>query len=348
MSNQTGVLASIPSPPASWAAFPVWIFTIHTYALCILLGIIVAVIVTSRRLTARGAEPGVVLDIAVPAIILGLVGARAYHVLTHPLDYFTGAHPWYYVFEIWLGGNAIFGSLIGGAVGVALGCRFTGLKFLSLADALAPGLLLAQAIGRIGNWFNTELYGMPTSLPWGLQVPSDNPAYPKGLPEGTLFSPTFLYELIWDAVGAAIILAIEHRVRVSRTAEGRPRVQVTTRIPLRWGRAIAFYFIWYGLGRSWFESIRLDPTTVVLGLRINVWTAFVTILLGVVLLGWSLRRHVGLEPSVYRPGRQWVPKDRAVGSVYTAADFAPETAGQAAADEADRVVTATSGGPARR
>ena len=342
----TGVLASIPSPPASWAAFPVWIFTIHTYALCILLGIILAVVVTSRRLTARGAEPGVVLDVAVPAIVLGLVGARAYHVLTHPLDYFSGGHPWYYVFEIWLGGNAIFGSLIGGAVGVWLGCRFTGLRFLSFADALAPGLLLAQAVGRIGNWFNTELYGMPTNLPWGLQVPTDNAAYPKGLPPGTLFSPTFLYELLWDAAGAAIILAIEHRVRL-QVQEGRPHVQVLPRIPLRWGRAIALYFIWYGLGRAWFESIRLDPTTVVLGLRINVWAAFLTVLLGVVLLARSLRRHVGEEPGVYRLGRQWVPKGRTVGSVYTAADFAPETAAQAAPG-ADRAVAATSGSPARR
>lgn len=347
MSNQAGVLASIPSPPASWAAFPVWIFTIHTYAICILIGIIVAVVVTSRRLTARGAEPGVVLDITVPTIILGLVGARAYHVLTHPIDYFGPGHPWYYVFEIWLGGNAIFGSLIGGAVGIWLGCRWTGVRFLSFADALAPGLLIAQAIGRIGNWFNTELYGMPTSLPWGLQVPSDNPAYPKGLPDGTLFSPTFLYELIWDAAGAAIILAIEYRVRV-QMAQGRPQVQLLPRIPLRWGRAIALYFIWYGLGRSWFESIRLDPTTVVLGLRINVWTAFLTVLLGLVLLAWSRSRHVGEEASVYRLGRQWAPNDRAVGSVYTAADFAPETAQQPAADRADRVVTATSGGPTRR
>ncbi|HEY8317434.1 MAG TPA: prolipoprotein diacylglyceryl transferase [Amnibacterium sp.] len=329
------MIESIPSPPASWASFQIWIFTVHSYALCILAGIIVGLIITSRRLTARGAQPGVVVDFAIVAVPLAIVGARAYHVLTHPGDYFGAGHTFYDVIAIWNGGNAIFGSLIGGAVGIWIASRWTGVRFLSFADAMAPGLLVAQGIGRIGNWFNTELYGMPTTLPWGLQVPSDNAAFPAGLAPGTLFHPTFLYELIWDVAGAIVLVAIEKKL--VRPANGRP--YLAPRIPMRWGRALAFYFIWYGAGRSVFESIRIDPSEVFFGLRTNVWAAFLSIVIGIVLMAWSFRRHPGLEVGVYRPGRQWVP-DGLVGSRWTAADFPSSPA-----DEDARSVT--SGGASR-
>ncbi len=312
------ILASIPSPPESWSSFTIGIFTVHSYALCILAGIIVAVLVTSRRLTSRGAQPGVVVDFAICAVPLALVGARAWHVFTHVGDYFGPGHAWWEPFAIWQGGNAIFGSIAGGAVGVLIASRWTGVRFLSFADALAPGMLLAQAIGRIGNWFNTELYGQPTTLPWGLQVPSSNSAFPAGLAPGTLFHPTFLYELMWNTAGALLILAIERKVA------------------LRWGRGLGLYLIWYGIGRSVFEAIRVDPTTVILGLRVNIWAAFLSILLGLAIIRWSRRRHPGLEVDVYRPGREWV-SDRPVVSRYTAADFE----GEAAADESR--VPATSG-----
>ena len=322
--------ASIPSPPASWASFSIGIFTIHSYALCILAGIIVAVLLTSRRLTRRGAQPGVVVDFAIVAVPLALVGARAWHVLTHVGDYFGGPdHPlnsiatWINAIAIWNGGNAIMGSILGGAVGAWIASRWTGVRFLTFADAVAPGLLFAQAIGRLGNWFNTELYGLPTTLPWGLQVPSSNAAFPAGLQPGTLFHPTFLYELIWDTAGAVLILLVERR------------------IALRWGRALGLYLIWYGIGRSVFEAIRIDPTTVVLGLRINIWGAFLEILLGIAIIVWSVRRHPGAEPSAYRPGREWVP-DAPVGSRYTAADFEDD-------GSADRVeAPVTSGSTTRR
>ncbi len=321
--------ASIPSPPASWASFPIGPLTIHSYALCILTGIIVAVLVTSRRLTARGAQPGVVVDFAICAVPLALVGARAWHVFTHVGDYFGGQYPlsspatWLHAVAIWEGGNAIFGAVVGGAVGAAIASRWTGVKFLSFADALAPGMLFAQGIGRIGNWFNTELYGQPTTLPWGLQVPSDNPAFPAGLADGTLFHPTFLYELIWDVAGGLLIIAIERRVA------------------LRWGRALGVYLIWYCIGRSVFEAIRIDPTTVIAGLRVNIWAAFLGILVGLVLI-LRARRHPGLEATVYRPGRRWV-SDAPVVSRYTAADFEGEP------PPADRGAgTATSGAASRR
>ncbi|QAY74996.1 prolipoprotein diacylglyceryl transferase [Agromyces protaetiae] len=272
------------------------------YALAILLGIILATIITSRRLTKRGAEPGIVLDIALWAVPLGIIGARFYHVFTHPADYFAGQE-WWKVFAIWEGGNAIFGSLIGGAVGVFIGCKLTGLRFWSFADALAPGLLVAQAVGRIGNWFNHELFGLPTDLPWGLEIESDNPAFPQGLADGTLFHPTFLYELIWNLLGAALIVFVLER-----------------RFNMRWGKAFGVYLIWYGAGRAFFESIRVDPSEMFLGVRSNVWAAWAAVVIGIVIILVQSRRHPGLEPSVYVPGREWQGSDAEVDSDDTESD----------------------------
>ncbi|WP_394552200.1 prolipoprotein diacylglyceryl transferase [Agromyces sp. MMS24-JH15] len=297
---------SIPSPDSAWQVWEInvfgWQLNIHTYALCILLGIVLAIIITSRRLTKRGAEPGVVLDIALWAVPLGIIGARIYHVLTHPTDYFAGQELWR-VFAIWEGGNAIFGSLIGGAIGVLIGCRITGLRFWSFADALAPGLLVAQAVGRLGNWFNHELFGAPTDLPWGLEIESDNPAWPAGLEPGTLFHPTFLYELLWNVAGALLLVFVLER-----------------RFALRWGKAFGFYLIWYGIGRSFFEAIRVDPSEMFLGIRTNVWAAWAAVVLGIVLILVQRRRHPGLEPSVYVPGREWAGSDAEVDSDETESD----------------------------
>ena len=290
---------SIPSPDPEWQVWELnlfgWQLNIHTYALCILLGIILAVIITSRRLTKRGAEPGVVLDIALWAVPLGIIGARIYHVLTHPNDYFAGQELWR-VFAIWEGGNAIYGALIGGAIGVWIGCRMTGIRFLSFADALAPGLLVAQAAGRLGNWFNHELFGMPTDLPWGLEIESDNSAFPAGLADGTLFHPTFLYEILWNLAGAALIILLERKIN------------------LRWGKAFAVYLIWYGLGRSFFEAIRVDPSELFLGIRVNVWASWAAVILGIVIYLVQRRRHTGDEPSPYVAGREWAGPDAEVES----------------------------------
>jgi phosphatidylglycerol---prolipoprotein diacylglyceryl transferase len=297
---------SIPSPDYAWQVLEIqifnWTLNIHMYALCILLGIVLAVIITGRRLTKRGAEPGIVLDIALWAVPLGIIGARLYHVLTHPDDYFyEGANVWNpfqpgAIWNIWEGGNAIYGSLIGGAIGVLIGCRFTGIRFWSFADALAPGLLVAQAVGRFGNWFNHELFGMPTDLPWGLQIESDNAAFPAGLAAGTLFHPTFLYEIIWNLAGAALIVFLERKIN------------------LRWGKAFALYLIWYGTGRAFFEAIRVDPSEMFLGVRVNVWASWAAVVLGIVLYLVQRRRHLGDEPSPYVPGREWKGPDAEVDS----------------------------------
>ena len=155
----------------------------RSYALVILVGIVAAVLIANARLTRRGAEPWVIVDVGIWAVLLGIIGARLYHVFTHPDDYFgPGKNVWNpfepgSIWAIWEGGVAIFGALIGGAIGVWIGCRITGLRFWSVADALAPGLLVAQAFGRLGNWFNQELFGLPTDLPWGLEI--DRPTRPS-------------------------------------------------------------------------------------------------------------------------------------------------------------------------
>ena len=336
---------SIPSPPPDWqipfsipfgqwlhgliAAIPEGqVIQIHSYALCILAGIIVATVMTSRRLTARGGEPGVVLDVIIWAIPLGLVGARAYHVLSHPGEYFyDGANVWNptlpgSVWAIWEGGNALFGALIGGAAGAWIGCKLRGIRLWSFADALAPGMLAAQALGRFGNYFNHELFGIPTALPWGLEIEPGNSAFPVGLPAGTLFHPTFLYEMIWNVVGIVFLLTMERKYGlVSRTLGGLkilvPVGDANRR--LQWGKVWALYMVWYGVGRAIFESIRIDPSEIFFGLRTNVWGAIVTVALGIVLFAVQSRRHPGEEPSIYLPGRQWNPSG-AVDSEETYSD----------------------------
>lgn len=275
--------ASIPSPSLQY--FQLGPFTVHIYALCILVGIIIAWQVTARRLAKRGADRGAALDFTVWAVVMGIIGARIYHVVTHWGDYFGPGKNFLEVFAIWNGGIAIFGALMGGAIGVLIASRLTGIRFWSFADALVPGLLLAQAFGRLGNWFNHELFGGPTTLPWGLEIEISNPAFPIGLLAGTLFHPTFLYEIIWNLLGVVLLLAIERRLHP------------------RWGTFFGMYLIWYGVGRFFIEGLRVDPSLVILGLRSNELTSLVAVVLGIAIIIVQRRRHVGIETSVYLPGR---------------------------------------------
>jgi prolipoprotein diacylglyceryl transferase len=305
---------SIPSPSYAWQAFNLGDFIrnigfsgfgfnieIRAYAICILIGIVVATVITHRRLTKRGAEPGIVLDVAIFAVVFGIIGARVFHVLTHPDEYFGAGHAFWHVFAIWEGGIAIFGSLIGGTIGAYIGCRLTGLRLTAFLDALAPGLLLAQAFGRFGNYFNHELFGVPTTSWWGLEIEKSNSAFPAGLPAGTLFQPTFAFEIIWNVIGTLVLLYLSKK------------------FTLQWGKTIAIYFIWYGIGRSFFESIRIDPSLIFLGVRTNIWAAWAAVLLGIIILAVQSKRHPGLEPSPYRPGREW-SKTAAVHSEDTYSD----------------------------
>jgi prolipoprotein diacylglyceryl transferase len=311
---------SIPSPEIS--SFTVGPLTIHFYALCILAGIIVAALITNHRLTRRGAEPWVVIDISLLAVPLGIIAARIFHVATHPGFYFGEGTDIWAIFRIWEGGIAIYGALIGGAVGAWLGCKWTGIRFWTFADALAPGILLAQAMGRFGNWFNQELFGLPTDLPWGLEIDYPNSAWPAGLPEGTLFHPTFLYEVIWNLIGVVVLLWVGKRFR------------------LQWGRLFAVYLVWYSAGRIVWESIRIDPSEIILGLRTNVWSGVLGVVVGLVIFFVQKRRHPGFEPSPYVPGREWSP-DGVVQSQDNDdfVDISAPTEPESIADEATSAVT---------
>ena len=314
---------SIPSPSSDWqqihipfgewlhaiipAVDPTLSLRITSYALVIIVGIFAAVLIANARLTRRGAEPWVIVDVGIWAVVLGIIGARLYHVITHPGDYFgPGKNVWNpfepgSIWAIWEGGGAIFGALIAGAFGVWIGCRITGLRFWSVADAIAPGLLVAQAFGRLGNWFNQELFGLPTDLPWGLEIDRPNPAIPNGIADDVLFHPTFLYEILWNLAGFVLIILITEHIR---RVPGKLLPALESKTWWQWGKVLGLYLIWYGVGRAWFESIRLDPSETFLGIRSNVWTALAAIVLGIVILIVQTRRHTGAEPDVYLPGRR--------------------------------------------
>ncbi|HET7173510.1 MAG TPA: prolipoprotein diacylglyceryl transferase [Nocardioidaceae bacterium] len=269
-------LAYIPSPPEGvWYLGPL---PIRGYALCILLGVVVAIWYGSHRWVQRGGRPGTVMDIAVWAVPFGLVGARLYHVITDPELYFLpGRDPWH-AFFIWDGGLGIWGAIALGALGAYLGCRRYGVRFTALADALAPAIAIAQAIGRWGNYFNQELYGRPTTLPWGLEI---SPAHREpGYQQYATYHPTFLYECIWDLGVAGLVLWADRRFK------------------LGYGRAFALYVMAYTVGRGWIEYMRIDTANHFFGLRLNDWTCMFVFLGGLVYFLVSRRRHPGREQVV--------------------------------------------------
>lgn len=278
------IFASIPSPSVS--SFAIGPFVVHIYALFILLGIVIAIWLANRRLTSRGGESGVAIDIALWAVPFGIIGGRLFHVLTHVGDYFYEGADLSAIFRVWEGGLAIYGAILLGLLGAWIGARVAGVRFWSFVDAVAPGVLLAQALGRWGNYFNQELFGAPTTLPWGLEIAQSNAAYPVGLPSGVLFHPTFLYESIWSLVGVIILLNLDKRFE------------------LRWGKMFALYIAYYSIGRIWTESLRLDPSEVFLGLRSNIWSALAGIVAAVVIWRVQSRRHPGLETSIYVSGKE--------------------------------------------
>jgi prolipoprotein diacylglyceryl transferase len=265
--------AAIPSPSEGvWYLGPV---PLRAYAFAILAGIVIAVLLTQRRWRERGGDPDQVLEITFWAVPFGIVGGRLYHVITSPEAYFgAGGDPWK-AFAIWEGGLGIWGAVALGAVGAFIGCRRLGVSFPVFADALAPGLLIAQAVGRLGNWFNQELFGGPTTLPWGLQI--DDAHLPAGFEPGTLFHPTFLYELLWNLAGAALIIWLDRRWRLGH------------------GRVFWLYVVVYTTGRLWIELVRIDPANTFLGLRINVWTSIIVGLGALVAFVVVGRRHPGRE-----------------------------------------------------
>jgi len=259
----TTYLAYIPSPPQG-----VWhlsFIPIRAYALFIVAGIVVALMLGDRRWVARGGQAGVIYDIALLAVPFGLIGGRLYHVITDWRTYFgddgaglLGA------FRIWDGGLGIWGAVALGGVGAWIGCRYKGIPLPAFGDAIAPGIILAQAIGRVGNYFNQELYGRPTTLPWGLEIyervnANGAPDNLNGVSTGELlniYHPTFLYELLWNVLIFAALIYIDRRFKIGH------------------GRLFAMYVAGYCFGRFWIELMRSDYASQPFdGIRVNSLTS---------------------------------------------------------------------------
>lgn len=251
---------ALPSPSQGvWYLGPI---PIRAYGLIIACAILIAVYWAARRYETRGGDRELFYDIALWAVPGGIIGARVYHVITSPDAYFGKNGNPIMALAIWNGGLGIWGAVAGGALAAWLVVRHRGQWLGPVADSLAVPLLAAQAIGRWGNWFNQELFGAPTTLPWGLRI--DGAHMPLGYASGTLFHPTFLYESLWNLAGVAALLLIDKHRSVKS------------------GQLFSCYIMVYTLGRVWIEMLRIDDAHHFLGLRINVWTSIVVFILGLV------------------------------------------------------------------
>ncbi len=255
-------MASIPSP--SQGVVHLGPIPLRGYALCIAIGVIVGVVIADRRLRARGAAAGAAADIATIAVPFGIVGARLYHVITTPDPYFgKGGHPIEALY-IWRGGLGIWGAIAGGFLGAVLVLRRRKIPISIAADAFAPGLAVSQAIGRWGNWFNQELYGRPTTLPWAVRI---DPSHREvGYENVATYQPTFLYESLWCLGVAALVIWADRRFRLGG------------------GRAFALYVAAYTAGRAWIEALRIDTAHKFFGLRLNDYVSIIVFLLAVAYL----------------------------------------------------------------
>ncbi|MEU1310130.1 prolipoprotein diacylglyceryl transferase [Streptomyces cinnamoneus] len=309
-------LAYIPSP--STGVVYLGPIPLRGYAFCIIIGVFVAVWLGNKRWIARGGRAGTVADIAVWAVPFGLVGGRLYHVITDYELYFGSGRNWVDAFKIWEGGLGIWGAVALGAVGAWIGCRRRGIPLPAYADAIAPGIALAQAIGRWGNWFNQELYGKATDLPWALKIDA-NPAI--GRVAGT-YHPTFLYESLWCLGVAALVIFADRKFRLGH------------------GRAFALYVAAYTVGRFWTEYLRVDEAHHVLGLRLNGWTSILVFLAAVAYIVISAKRV---------PGRELVVEPEAEGDADAGADAdadAKADAGSAAGNKAVKLAKPAGAKPA--
>jgi len=263
----------IPSP--SLSSFSVGPLTIHFYALCIITGIAAAIWIGRKRYANLGGNPDDVSEVAIWAVPFGIIGGRIYHVITSPAQYFgTNGNP-VDALKIWEGGLGIWGAISLGAVGAYLYFRThkTTLNFRQLLDSLAPGIVVAQAIGRVGNYFNQEVFGKPTELPWGLEIDPVN--RPDGFESYATFHPTFLYELLWCLVVAVLLIKLPGFLK-----------QITS----KQGDIFALYILGYTLGRVWIESLRIDEANLILGLRLNIWVSLIVLLTASAYLIASKRR----------------------------------------------------------
>ncbi|MGE2737995.1 prolipoprotein diacylglyceryl transferase [Mycolicibacterium vaccae] len=327
------LLASFPSPSQGvWFLGP---FPVRAYALFIIAGIIAALVIGDRRWVARGGEPGVIYDIALWAVTFGLIGGRLYHVLTDWNTYFgPGGAGFVAALRIWDGGLGIWGAVALGGVGAWIACRREGIPLPAFGDAIAPGIILAQAIGRLGNYFNQELYGRETTLPWGLEIYERRNAsgavdYLNGVSTGQLLEvvhPTFLYELLWNLLVFVALLVIDRRFTIGH------------------GRLFALYVAGYCVGRFWIELLRSDFATEFAGVRVNSFTATFVFIGAVVYIMVAPRGREdpatlrGKSEAEVEPAVEHLVRDVAVGATTSGVVAAATVAGaddrrEEAADE---------------
>lgn len=277
------IAAALPSPPqGEWYLGPI---PIRAYALAIGVGIVLGWWITDRRYRSKGGPADISVDVTMWMVVFGIVGARIYHVVSSPAAYFgEQGNPWAVV-EIWNGGLGIWGAVPAGALGAWIALRRRGLRLAPFADALAPGLLVGQAVGRLGNYFNQELYGAPTTLPWGLQIDASHRVAGYTDPE-LLFHPTFLYEGLWNLAMAALL------------------IWAARRFHLRHGRVMWLYVMLYTLGRGWIEYLRIDDAERILGLRLNIWTSLLVFGLALYFFVIIGRKKAEEEDPIWIPGRE--------------------------------------------
>ncbi|WP_116051552.1 prolipoprotein diacylglyceryl transferase [Amycolatopsis palatopharyngis] len=286
-------LANIPSPDRGvWFIGPI---PLRAYALCIIAGIVIAIWWGERRWIARGGSKGTVIDIAVYAVPFGLVGGRLYHVITDYQLYFGEGRNPLDALKIWDGGLGIWGAIALGGVGAWIACRRRGIPLPAVADAVAPGIVVAQAVGRLGNYFNQELYGGPTDLPWALEIYERAPDAISGvavsdIPE-RIVHPTFLYELLWNLGVALLLVWADRKFRLGH------------------GRVFALYVAGYTAGRFWIELMRADTANEILGLRVNVWTSVLLFTGAVIYLIVAARRGPREDPATLRSNDDPVDED---------------------------------------
>jgi prolipoprotein diacylglyceryl transferase len=269
---------SIPSP--STGVIYLGPLPIRAYSFFIIIGIFVAIWLGNKRWIARGGKTGQVSDVALFAVPFGIIGGRIYHVATDFEKYFGDGRNPIDALKIWNGGLGIWGAIFFGGIGAWIGCRFYKINLPPFADAIAPGIIFAQAIGRLGNYFNQELFGKPTDVWWALEIAEKN--RPKGFEMFETFHPTFLYELIWSLIIGFTLIYVDKKYRLGH------------------GRVFALYVALYSLGRLLVETFRIDESRILFGLRFNIWTSLLVIVGGLVYFMISSRSRPGRDQKIFR------------------------------------------------
>ena len=269
---------SIPSP--SSGVLYLGSFPLRAYSLFIIIGIFLAIWLGNKRWISRGGKSGQVSDVAIFAVPFGIIGGRIYHVATDWEKYFGPNQNWVDAFKIWNGGLGIWGAIFFGGIGAWIGCKYYGIKLPPFADAIAPGIIFAQAIGRLGNYFNQELFGRPLDTSWGLEIAEKY--RPVGFENFETFHPTFLYELIWNVLIGFALIFLDRKFKIGH------------------GRLFALYVAFYSVGRLFIENLRIDEARLLLGVRFNVLTSLLVIIGGLVYFIISQKMKPGIEKDLTR------------------------------------------------